>query len=225
MAVPDRIAAYTSLWVFALAFGWLEASVVVYLREISFSGEAALRSLGDLTQLPATLVSIPNHLVTIEIVREACTILMLAAVAWLAGRRPATRTGAFLVGFGIWDLTYYVVLNLVSGWPGSLRTWDVLFLIPRPWVAPVWAPASVATVFVLAGSRLFWTPERVRRLGWVDAGVLAASVFLIIVAFLVESPAAIDQLEPEYFPAWLFWAGIVAGTAWFVLKERRPQPR
>ena len=75
--------------------------------------------------------------------REACTLVLLAAVAWLAGHRAADRIGAFFVSFGIWDLTYYAVLRLLSGWPDSIRTLDILFLIPLPWVAPVWAPVTV----------------------------------------------------------------------------------
>jgi hypothetical protein len=153
-------------------------------------------------------------------VREACTILLLGAVAWLAGRRPAGRAGAFLLAFGIWDLTYYAALKLVSGWPDSLSAWDILFLIPLPWVAPVWAPVTVATLFVAAGSYLFWTSERERRYRWPDIGVLVASVLLTIAAFLVESRAAIDHRVPEQFPVWLFGTGVVLGTVWFLRVER-----
>src|SRR5512141_1963942 len=96
--------AYAALWVLALAFGWIEASVVVYLREIVPPGDAQV-----------TLVSLPRHLLTVETAREACTILLLGAVAWLAGRRLAARIGAFLLVFGIWDLSYYAGLKLALG--------------------------------------------------------------------------------------------------------------
>jgi hypothetical protein len=215
-----RLAAYGSLWVFALTFGWIEASVVVYLREI-YMREVSLRGTGYFTGFQVTLVSLPNHLVALEMARESCTILLLAAVAWLAGRRPAARAGAFLMAFGIWDLAYYGVLRLVSGWPESVRTWDILFLIPLPWVAPVWAPMTVATVFVFAGSYLFWTAERPRQYRWPDAAVLAVSVLLTIATFLVESDAATTQRAPERFPLWLFWAGVALGTGWFLHLERR----
>jgi hypothetical protein len=209
MTKQERRAAYASLWLLALAFGWIEASVVVYLREL-YAREVST---------DVTLVSIPSRLLVVEIVREACTILLLAAVAWLAGRRLVERAGAFLLSFGIWDLTYYAVLKLVVGWPESLRTWDVLFLIPVPWVAPVWAPVSVAILFVAAGSYLFWAPGRERRYRWSDIGVFVASALLIIAAFLVESSAAIDQRLPERFPVWLFGAGVVLGAVWFLWIE------
>ena len=215
----ERRAAYASLWLVALAFGWIEASVVVYLRE-TFVREVSLHAPNYQAGLQVTLVSLPSHLVATEMVREACTILLLGAVAWLAGRRPADRAGAFLLSFGIWDLTYYAALKLIVGWPDSLSAWDILFLIPLPWVAPVWAPATIATLFVAAGSYLFWTPERERGYRWPDIGVLVASVLLTMATFLVESRAAIDHRVPEHFPVWLFGAGVVLGTAWFIRVER-----
>ena len=215
----ERRTAYASLWVLALAFGWIEASVVVYLREI-YVREVSLQGPNYWAGLQITLVSLPSHLVGVEMAREACTILLLGAVAWLAGRRPADRAGAFLLSFGIWDLTYYAVLKLVVGWPDTLRSWDILFLIPLPWVSPVWAPVTVATLFVAAGSYLFWTPGRARRYRWPDIGVLVASALVTIAAFLVESRAAIDHRVPEQFPVWLFGAGVVLGTVWFLQVER-----
>ena len=203
MENQERRAAYASLWILALAFGWIEASVVVYLREI-YVREVLVHGPNYLAGLQITLVSLPSHLVGVEMAREACTILLLGAVAWLAGRRLADRAGAFLLSFGIWDLTYYAVLKLVAGWPDTLRSWDILFLIPLPWVAPVWAPVTVATLFVAAGSYLFWTSGHERRYRWPDIGVLIASALLTIAAFLVESRAAIDHRMPEQFPVWLF---------------------
>ena len=216
----ERRPALAGLWVFALTFGWIEASVVVYLREV-YLREMSLPETGYFEGLQITLVSLPNRLVVLEMVREACTIFSLGAVAWLAGDRPRDRAGAFLVSFGIWDLTYYGALKLVTGWPDSSSTWDILFLIPLPWVAPVWAPVAVATVLTVAGTFLFWTPERERPYRWPDVGVLAASAFLTIAAFLAESGAAIDHRVPVRFPLWLFWAGVVLGTGWFLNVELR----
>lgn len=204
----------------ALAFGWIEAAAVVYLREI-YTRELSLQGADYLPGLQITLVSLPGRLVSLEMVREVCAILLLGAVAWLAGRRPAERAGAFLLAFGIWDLAYYGVRRLVASWPDSLSTWDILFLIPLPWVAPVWAPMTVAALFVLAGSYLFWTPERERRYRWTDFGVLVLSVALTIAAFLFESGSVMDHRIPGRFPVWLFWAGVALGMAWFARFERR----
>jgi hypothetical protein len=215
-----RRATYISLWVLALAFGWIEASVVVYLREL-YLRDISRRGAGTMPGLQVTLVSLPADFVALEVVREACSILLLGAAAWLAGRRLVDRAAAFLLSFGIWDLAYYAVLWLIVRWPDSLRAWDILFLIPLPWVSPVWAPMTVATIFVLAGSFVFWTPARPRHYRWSDIAVLTAAALLVIAAFLSESRAAIDHRIPDHFPAPLFWAGVVLWTAWFLQVERR----
>jgi len=114
----ERRTTYIVVGVLALAFGWIEAVAVVYLREI-YTRELALQGAEYLPGLQITLVSLPGRLVSLEMVREVCTILLLAAVAWLAGRRPAERAGAFLLAFGIWDLVYYGVQRLVASWPDT----------------------------------------------------------------------------------------------------------
>src|SRR5262245_17127356 len=122
----ERRLAYAGLWVLALAFGWIEASIVVYLRELyvrETSGHG-----GAFPGFQVTLVTLPNSLVALEMAREACTMILLGAAAWLAGRRTVDRAGAFLVLFGVWDLAYYGVLELIASWPESLSTWDILFL-------------------------------------------------------------------------------------------------
>ena len=214
MESDGKRAPYVSFWVFALAFGWIEAAVVVYLRAYASDADGLSGS-----RFP--VISLPTHLVAIEVIREACTILVLGAVAWLAGRRWASRVGAFLLMFGVWDLAYYAGLRLASGWPDSLTTWDILFLIPLPWIAPVWAPATVAAVFVVAGSYLFWTAERPRRYSRKDLGAVLAAALLIIGAFLADWKVVVDLQGPPQFPAWLFWAGVLLGTSWFAHVERR----
>jgi hypothetical protein len=223
----DRLTAYISVWLFALAFGWIEASVVVYLRELDVR-ERALLGAVSLATNPVALVSVPGSLLSLEMAREACTMILLGAVGWLAGRRATDRIGAFLVAFGIWDIFYYVVLRLVSGWPDNLGTWDVLFLIPKPWVAPVWAPVTVALFFVLVGSCLFWTSERPRQYRWLDAAVFLASVALILAAFLARSQAVGSPRLPEDFPHWIFWSGVglgLTGFAWAELRHANPEGR
>ena len=64
------------------------------------------------------------------------------------------RLGAFLLAFGLWDITYYVWLHLLSGFPRSLTTIDILFAIPSHWRGPVWAPTLIATGFVVGGALL-----------------------------------------------------------------------
>src|SRR5207302_8599244 len=90
--------------------------------------------------------------VWIEVGREAATIVMLAAVGYLAASRLAGRGGAFAVVFGLWDIFYYVFLWVFAGWPASPFAPDVLFLLPLPWWGPVVSPILVAALIVLAGA-------------------------------------------------------------------------
>ena len=93
-----------------------------------------------------------ESVVITELLREVATLIMLAGVAVLAGRTARQRFAFFLIAFGVWDIFYYVFLKLLLGWPESLLTWDILFLLPVPWVGPVLTPCLVSlTMILLAG--------------------------------------------------------------------------
>jgi hypothetical protein len=132
------------LAIFGIAMAHVEGVVVVYLRK-------AL-GVNNVNSNRALLDAIPKPMLTIEKTREIATIVMLTAVAWLAGSTMPERGIFFLWTFAFWDLFYYVSLYVLIQWPPSLRTMDVLFLIPVPWIAPVWFPigVSTATIIVIA---------------------------------------------------------------------------
>jgi hypothetical protein len=123
--------------IFGIAFGFVEAAVVVYLR--------AATGLWPVPQAngPAAL---PENFVKIECSREAATIVMLGGIAWLAGQNLKAKTAALLWTFAFWDFFYYVWLRLTIGWPGSLLSTDILFLIPVPWIAQVWFPLLISSL-------------------------------------------------------------------------------
>lgn len=120
---------------FGAAFGFVEAAVVVYLR--------AATGLWPGPQ-GNTLVAIPGTLLRIEYFREAATMIMLGGIAFLAGQKFREKVVVFLWTFALWDFSYYVWLRLTIGWPSSLINFDLLFLIPVPWVAQVWFPMLVS---------------------------------------------------------------------------------
>ncbi|MCF8369105.1 MAG: hypothetical protein K9G76_08670 [Bacteroidales bacterium] len=115
--------------VFSIAMGVLEGVVVVYLRKIYYP---------DGFVFP--LAPIEGHIAITEIIREAATIIMLIAIGMLSGRTKTERFGFFIFSFGVWDICYYVLLYFALGWPSTLFTWDILFLIPVTWVGPVLGP-------------------------------------------------------------------------------------
>ncbi|HZU42477.1 MAG TPA: hypothetical protein VE994_07390 [Terriglobales bacterium] len=149
---------------FALAFGFVEGSVVVYLRGALGMLPGIGGTVADVARLSSSVYQqaysidqFPRSLITVETLREAATMVMLITVAVLAGRRFRERWALFLWLFALWDITYYATLRLITGWPLSLTDLDVLFLIPVPWLAQVWFPVLVSgltAVAVLTGSLL-----------------------------------------------------------------------
>ncbi len=201
---------YLWVWLLGIAVGWFEAAVVVYLRELYYP---------DGFTFP--LVIITGRIAVVEVVREAASILLLAAAARLAGRHFLQRFAALMILFGVWDLVYYGVLKLVLGWPESLLTWDILFLIPLPWVGPVWAPCVVSVALVAVGSYLFWTPQRARAYRPRDWAIASLGGAIVILSFLAEWRVVIEERVPETYPAWLFWIGFLLSLLWFLHAERR----
>src|SRR5262245_9483388 len=156
---PTSGARLGALVLFAIAMGWLEGVVVVYIRGLFGMGH------GVTIPLPQDVVKrfeeLPWLLPT-EQGREVATIVMLAAVAWLGADRLRARFGAFLVIFGVWDIVYYLALYAMLRWPPRLVTMDVLFLIPPGpwWYQPVWLPVAISTVFIVVGAKLFSGSKR-----------------------------------------------------------------
>ena len=141
---------------FGISFGFLEASVVVYLRaavgllpgyEGTLSDVARLSS--DIYQQAQILKELPKSLLRVELFREITTMVMLLSVAFVSVKALRERFAIFLWTFAIWDIFYYVGLWATVRWPASLLTLDVLFLIPVPWFSQVWFPITVSAFSIL----------------------------------------------------------------------------
>jgi hypothetical protein len=135
------------LAIFGLAMAHFEGVVVVYLRRVLGikDVESNLESVGK----------IPEEYLRIEMSREAATIIMLLAIGILAGTTWIERGIFFLWTFAFWDLFYYLSLYILIKWPPKLTAIDVLFLIPKPWIAPVWFPVAVSSFTIAAILLLF----------------------------------------------------------------------
>ena len=221
-----------ALVVLAVALAYVEASVVVYLREViapvrqelfpdAVREPLPLLSLKQLEQAGAGMAS----LLSFEVVREIAAIAVLCAAAYGFRRRRGEMAAFFLIGFAVWDVFYYVFLKLLVDWPASLTTWDLLFLIPVPWLAPVWAPLSISctlliVAIVLLGRRRE-APVPTRRA--VAAGALIlVGVAGVLTSFFLRLGEA-TQTVPEQFDWPLFLAGWllgVAGLAWLLARPR-----
>src|SRR5215470_1216353 len=93
---------------FALAFGFVESAVVVYLRAAvgllpGYQGTLAeVRQSTQTYQQEKSITESPQSLLTIEVFREAATILMLVSIAMLVAPRTRERWAAFLWAFALW---------------------------------------------------------------------------------------------------------------------------
>ena len=142
---------------FGAAFGFVEAAVVVYLRAAVGQLPGYGGTLSDVARLSSKIYQksqiqsdLPQSLLTVEVWRESATLVMLISVALLSVKSFRERSAIFLWCFAIWDICYYLGLYLTVGWPPSLLSPDVLFLIPVPWLAQVWFPILVSALTMLA---------------------------------------------------------------------------
>jgi len=201
------------LLVWGIAFAYIEASVVVYLRELYYPKGFAF-----------PVVIADTRLIVVELFRELATLLIMWATVQLSYQRLQSQIAAYMVLFGIWDIFYYLFLKLVLDWPDAFDTWDILFLIPMPWVGPVWAPVVVSLGLIYAGvsillrnaSNIYMQFPR----GFVWLELLAGAV--IILSFLIPGYAVIEQGVPVSFPYYLFWLGFITGFGTFLYRFYRP---
>ncbi|MCU0473732.1 MAG: hypothetical protein MUC93_10260 [Bacteroidales bacterium] len=136
------------LAVFGIAMAHLEGVVVVYLRK-------ALGIL-DIESNKVSVEKFPKRFLKIEITREVATIIMLVIIACIVGTTWFERGIFFLWTFAFWDLFYYLSLYILIKWPPTLKTIDVLFLIPVPWIAPVWFPIGVSSLTILSIALMYF---------------------------------------------------------------------
>jgi len=129
------------LALFGIAMAHLEGVVVVYLRK--------MLGIPDSESNKESLKKFPASYLYIEMTREAATIIMLVVVACLVGASWIEKGVFFLWTFAFWDLFYYISLYILIKWPPKFTTIDVLFLIPKPWIAPVWFPIIVSSLTIL----------------------------------------------------------------------------
>ncbi len=203
----------TAVTVYSIAMGYLESAVVIYIREMIF---------GDALQVfPLTMLE--PRLAILEVGREAATIVMLAVIGYLAGKDRLERWMMFIYSFAVWDIVYYIALRIVVGWPVSLLTPDVLFLIPVVWIGPVIAPVMISILLAAASlsllsikSKFPGTGIRSRNIWFFLAGcvlVLYSFTVEIFHILLTEGPKGLENYTPKTFDWVLFIAGYLVMLA------------
>jgi hypothetical protein len=215
---------WSKIWnatAFGIAMAYLESTIVVYLRRLYYHDRGGF-------DFPLVIIDTPTLL--LELGREACTIVMLATVGIAAGRTKVGKLAFFLFLFGVWDIFYYVWLKVFLDWPASLLTWDVLFLIPVPWVGPVIAPVSVACTMIGMAFVLLQLEARgpvvpAGKMLWIAQGVAS---LIIIYSFTMDVIPLLDaqgmrlaQWTPTVYRWEMLFIGQAIALGTFVAWARR----
>jgi hypothetical protein len=189
---------------FGIAFAYIEAAVVVYLREIFHADGFTF----PLREFP---IGENVSLLLTEIGREAATIVLILASCWLIGRNLQERFAYFMAIFAIWDIFYYVWLKVLINWPASIMDWDILFLIPTRWASPVLAPVIVSVIMLLFAVIMLYRNSRgvPLRVSLIDVVVFSLAALVVVVSFCIAGL----HVEESDFQSYFYWPLFVSGNA------------
>ena len=208
--------------VFAVSMGFFESAVVVYLRAIAYPGGFSfpLQPLNDTIALT-------------ELIREVFSMLMLLSVAQLISKNRNERLAWFIYNFAVWDITYYLFLKLILGWPASLLTMDILFLIPFIWTGPVIAPVLLSGLMIWLAVLILRFNKPLKRVKIVSLELWSfiAGSFIVFFSFTLDyliyffkhgrdfwhllSMNLHHKLSVNYIPVKFYW--IIFGVGFLVL--------
>ncbi|MHC4405003.1 MAG: hypothetical protein ACYTG0_35600 [Planctomycetota bacterium] len=219
-----HVGAITALVVFGISFGYVEAAVVVYLRAIQepirqeVFGDEGADDLFPLLTVKQLEAAGQRHVLLVELGRELATLVMLAGAGWAVARNVRQWLAGFMIAFGVWDVFYYVFLKLLIGWPASLGTWDILFLLPVPWVGPVMSPVIVSVAMIVAGIVILRRESSGRPIAfrWFHWVAIVGGGLVVIVAFCWDCRNTMAGEWPSPFNWPLFSLGMGFGLAAFV---------
>jgi len=184
--------------IFSISMAFVESAVVVYLRKIYHPNDFRF-----------PLKPITDNLLSVEIVRELATMFMLLSVAILNGKKRWERFAYFLFCFGIWDIFYYVWLKVLLDWPSSIFEWDILFLIPLPWIGPVIAPVIISFLMIISGLLLIYLSSKGYDFKPTCFSYILTFVGtgLILFSFMHDTDATIHLKFPSPYRYKLLFAG------------------
>lgn len=208
----------------SVAFAYVESAVVEYLRALYFPLEAGGFRFPLLTPDQFQALGLQHwHRLLIELGRELATLVMLASVGLMAGKNRREAMAHFMIAFGVWDIFFYLWLKVFLDWPTSIMTWDLLFLLPVPWVGPVIAPVIISVVMIASGVTVLFFEDRGVSLAstWGDWAFLIGGGITVIVSFCWDFENIMAGGLPNPFNWPLFVVGLCISAITFLLIVRR----
>jgi hypothetical protein len=195
---------FVPVGLFAICFAYVESAVVVYLRLVYYP---------DGFQFP--LILMPPDVAEVELGRELATLGILVWIGWISGETGNRKFFYGVFAFGLWDIFYYVWLWVFLGWPPSLFTFDVLFLIPVVWVGPVLAPVIVAVSLCAASLAAVHMEEKgkILHIHRGDHLLLWVGALVIVLSFTWNFRSILEGGLPGPYRWEVFWVGEILGIA------------
>jgi hypothetical protein len=136
-----------------IAIGYVDAVATFYVRgmlEVSQEG-------GNFAQ--AVTEAMPPRIVALEQTRQAATVLVLVAMAIVAGRNLQQQFGTAFYALGGWIVLRYAAIRTITDWPAGLADIDTVLYLPHAVYAPVWMPiviglgvAAIGVTLIRAGA-------------------------------------------------------------------------
>ena len=189
--------------VFAIAFAYIEATVVVYLRAIFYT-EGFTFPIADLREMTGF-----GRFMLTEVGREVATLVLMFTAALLIAESFRKRLAYVMIIFAVWDIFYYVWLKVQLDWPASIMDWDVLFLMPAVWAGPVLAPIVTSLTMCLIAAVLL--SDRNVKLTLPSKIGFIISILMIVLSFCI---AGRGISQPDYkslfsWPIFCAWHALI----------------
>ncbi len=202
--------------VFGIAMAFIESAVVVYLRALYYPEGFSF-----------PLQPVTDTLISIEVLREVATLFLLVSVSAIAAQRFLERFSFFLFCFAVWDIFYYIWLKVLIDWPSTLLEWDILFLIPLPWIGPVIAPLSLSLLMIIFSLSMMhsfskgydFKPPLIPKI------LALGGTVCILFSFMRDIGAGLHQKFPQPYHYELLITGEILYISAFIIFYRKRTPQ
>ena len=203
------------LWLtlFTITFGFCESALVYYLHDLFYPDGFSYPFLPFHTKM-----------LIVDMVREIAATLVIVVVVCMAARGLWRRFALFMYVFGLWEILYYAWLYLLEGWPKSLLSNDLIFLVPVPWSGPVLAPLLISVFLILSAAVIIYFELKTGRFapGWVPPALTLLGWALMLYAFMVDFMKVYERQIPGPYRWDLFAVGMALWAA-AILMALRPR--